>query len=64
MATLSALLDELPSRENLVVVGATSRPGAVNPELRVAGRLKTEVRGNCVRACVCVCVCVCVSVNL
>lgn len=44
VSQLTELLDGLHSRGNLVVVGATNRPQALDASLRRPGRLEKEVR--------------------
>lgn len=44
VAQLLTLLDGLESRGQLVVIGATNRPNAIDPSLRRPGRLDREVR--------------------
>lgn len=44
VAQLLTLLDGLESRGQLVVIGATNRPNAIDPALRRPGRLDREVR--------------------
>ena len=44
VAQLLTLLDGLESRGQLVIIGATNRPNAIDPALRRPGRLDREVR--------------------
>ena len=44
VAQLLTLLDGLESRGQLIVIGATNRPNAIDPALRRPGRLDREVR--------------------
>ena len=44
VAQLLTLLDGLKSRGQLVIIGATNRPNAIDPALRRPGRLDREVR--------------------
>ena len=44
VAQLLTLLNGLESRGQLVVIGATNRPNAIDPALRRPGRLDREVR--------------------
>ena len=44
VAQLLTLLDGVESRGQLVVIGATNRPNAIDPALRRPGRLDREVR--------------------
>ena len=46
MSQLMTLLDSLHEKGNLVVIGATNRPQALDPSLRRAGRFDKEVRTN------------------
>ncbi|MDH5532385.1 MAG: CDC48 family AAA ATPase, partial [Candidatus Bathyarchaeota archaeon] len=43
VAQLLALMDGLEGRGNLIVVGATNRPGALDPALRRPGRFDREI---------------------
>jgi len=43
VAQLLALMDGLAGRGNLIVIGATNRPGALDPALRRPGRFDREV---------------------
>jgi len=43
VAQLLALMDGLAGRGNLIVVGATNRPGALDPALRRPGRFDREI---------------------
>jgi len=43
VAQLLALMDGLSGRGNLIVIGATNRPGALDPALRRPGRFDREV---------------------
>ncbi len=43
MSTLLALMDGLDSRGQVVVIGATNRPDAVDPALRRPGRFDREL---------------------
>jgi len=43
VAQLLTLLDGLESRGQLVIIGATNRPNAIDPALRRPGRLDREV---------------------
>jgi transitional endoplasmic reticulum ATPase len=43
VAQLLALMDGLSSRGNVIVIGATNRPGALDPALRRPGRFDREI---------------------
>jgi len=43
VAQLLALMDGLETRGNIIVIGATNRPGAIDPALRRPGRFDREV---------------------
>ena len=43
VAQLLALMDGLEARGNIIVIGATNRPGAIDPALRRPGRFDREV---------------------
>ncbi len=44
VATLLTLMDGLQERRNVVVIGATNRPDAIDPALRRAGRFDRELK--------------------
>lgn len=44
MSTLLALMDGLESRGNVIIIGATNRPDALDPALRRPGRFDRELR--------------------
>ncbi|MCX6659210.1 MAG: AAA family ATPase, partial [Candidatus Bathyarchaeota archaeon] len=43
VAQLLSLMDGMGSRENLIVIGATNRPNAIDPALRRPGRFDREI---------------------
>ena len=43
VAQLLALMDGLSGRGNVIVIGATNRPGALDPALRRPGRFDREI---------------------
>ena len=43
VAQLLSLMDGMASRENLIVIGATNRPNAIDPALRRPGRFDREI---------------------
>ena len=43
VAQLLSLMDGMGSRENIIVIGATNRPNAIDPALRRPGRFDREI---------------------